>query len=102
LSAEALKEARLALRALLAARGVNVAPGEEMRGLNRRQPNAALVALAQAVCRARALPPPTPDEIASAGQRAHALDVHRCNRWDVSVVRVGLEMELDDEMRKID
>jgi hypothetical protein len=71
LSALALKEARLALRELLAARGLNVAPGEEMRGVNRRKPGAGLVALAEAACRARALPPPTPEEITAAARRAH-------------------------------
>jgi hypothetical protein len=72
LHALALKEARLALRELLAGRGLDVAPGEEMRGVNRRTANAGLVVLAKAACRARALAPPTPDEIAVAGQRAHA------------------------------
>jgi hypothetical protein len=68
----AMKEARLALRELLAARGIVVAAGEEMRGVNRRKPNAGLAVLAAAACRARALSPPTPDEIVSASQRAHA------------------------------
>jgi hypothetical protein len=68
----AMKEARLALRDLLAMRDVQVAAGEEMRGVNRRKPNAGLAALAAAVCQARALPPPTPDEIVVASRRAHA------------------------------
>lgn len=68
----AVKEARLALRELFAARDVHVAPGEEMRGVNRRKANAGLTALAQAACHARALPPPTSDEITVAAQRAHA------------------------------
>jgi hypothetical protein len=67
-----MKEARLALRGLLLARGVNVAVGEEMRGVNRRKANAGLAALARAACRARGLPSPTPDEITVAAQRAHA------------------------------
>jgi hypothetical protein len=72
LHALAMKETRLALRELLAARGVPVAAGEEMRGVNRRKANGGLAALAGAVCQARALPPPTSDEILAASQRAHA------------------------------
>jgi hypothetical protein len=68
----AAKEARLALRELLAARGLSVPAGEEMRGVNRRKPSAGLAALAAAACQARALPPPTTDEILTASQRAHA------------------------------
>lgn len=67
----AMKETRLALRELLSARGISVAAGEEMRGVNRRKPNAGLAALAAAACQARALPPPTADEILAASQRAH-------------------------------
>jgi hypothetical protein len=65
------KEARLALRELLSARGIPVAAGEEMRGVNRRKPNAGFSALAAAVCQARGLSAPTTDEIASASQHAH-------------------------------
>lgn len=68
----AMKEARLAVREFLAARRVPVAPGEEMRGVNRRKPQAGAAALAEAACRARGLPPPTPAEIAAAAQRARA------------------------------
>jgi hypothetical protein len=71
LTALAMKETRLALRELLASRGISVAAGEEMRGVNRRKPNAGLAALAAAVCQTRALPPPTSDEIGAASQRAH-------------------------------
>lgn len=68
----AMKEARLAVRELLSARGVELAAGEEMRGVNRRRVNAGLGALATAACQARALPPPTSDELGVASQRAHA------------------------------
>jgi voltage-gated potassium channel Kch len=68
----AMKETRLALRELLAARGVAVLAGEEMRGVNRRKPNAGLAVLAAAACQARALPAPTLDELATATERAHA------------------------------
>ncbi len=68
----AMKEARLALREFLSARGITVAAGEEMRGVNRRKPHAGLAALATAVCQARTLPPPTSDEVLTASQRAHA------------------------------
>lgn len=68
----AMKETRRAVRELLAARGVAVAAGEEMRGVNRRKPNAGLAVLAEAACQSRALSPPTPDEITTARERAHA------------------------------
>ena len=68
----ATKEARLALRYLLAARGTSVPAGEEMRGVNRRKANAGFAVFAQAVCTVRGLPPPTASEIAAADHQAHA------------------------------
>jgi len=68
----ATKEARLALRYLLAARGTSVPAGEEMRGVNRRKANAGFAGFAQAVCAVRGLPLPTPSELAAAATQAHA------------------------------
>jgi SAM-dependent methyltransferase len=57
------REARLALRQLLQGRGLSVAPGEEMRGINRRTAHRGLLELASRACERRMLPPPTPDEL---------------------------------------
>jgi hypothetical protein len=68
----ATKESRLALRYMLAARGVSIPAGEEMRGVNRRKANAGFAVFAEAVCRARAFPPPSSEEVAAAADNAHA------------------------------
>jgi len=68
----ATKEARLALRNLLAARGMAIPAGEEMRGVNRRKVNEGFAGFAQAVCQVRGFSPPTPDEITTAARAAHA------------------------------
>ncbi|HEY3351811.1 MAG TPA: methyltransferase [Polyangia bacterium] len=72
----AARETRLALRKLLRARGVELAAGEEMRGVNRRRAHAGLAALAARVLAARGLPPASAREIdahARAAQRDHAI-----------------------------
>jgi len=68
----ATKESRLALRYMLAARGATIPAGEEMRGVNRRKANAGFAVFAEAVCRVRGFPPPTPNEIANAARQARA------------------------------
>jgi hypothetical protein len=68
----ATKESRLALRYMLAARGATIPAGEEMRGVNRRKANAGFAVFAEAVCRVRNFPAPTPSEIADAANQAHA------------------------------
>jgi len=68
----ATKESRLALRYMLAARGVCIPAGEEMRGVNRRKANAGFAVFAEAVCRARAFPPPSREEVVAAADKAHA------------------------------
>lgn len=67
----ATKEARLALRYLFEARGIAVASGEEMRGVNRRKVHAGLSVLAHAACQARGLPLPTESELRAAATLAH-------------------------------
>jgi hypothetical protein len=73
----ATKEYRLALRHLFQARGIPVPPGEEMRGLNRRQAHAGFNALAEAAFHQRGMVPPTKSELvtaaASARERYRAL-----------------------------
>jgi SAM-dependent methyltransferase len=59
----AAREARQALRLLLRARGVETAPGEEMRGINRRRAHGGLGAIAAPALSLRGLPPPSEAEI---------------------------------------
>jgi hypothetical protein len=57
------REVRLALRRLLRERGLELRPGEEMRGVNRRQAQAGLTELARRVLSHHALPPATATEL---------------------------------------
>jgi SAM-dependent methyltransferase len=69
------RQARLALRRLLQARGLVVAAGEEMRGVNRRRAQAGFSELAKTVLALRQLPAPTPAELAfhaGGAEREHA------------------------------
>ena len=54
---------RYALLRLLRARGVEVAPGEEMRGINRRRARKGLGDIAALALRLRGLPPASPAEL---------------------------------------
>jgi hypothetical protein len=70
------REARLGLRYLLRARGLDVAPGEEMRGVNRRRAQAGLTDLASHALALRQLPAPSALELstfAGAARRDHAI-----------------------------
>jgi hypothetical protein len=64
------REVRFALRRLLRDRGLDVRPGEEMRGVNRRQAHAGLAELSSRVLARRALPPATPTELEFHAQNA--------------------------------
>ncbi|HEX5100244.1 MAG TPA: methyltransferase, partial [Polyangiaceae bacterium] len=69
------RQARLALRRLLRARGLVVDAGEEMRGINRRRAQAGFAELASSVLGARGLAPPTRAELglhAGDAEREHA------------------------------
>ena len=88
----ATKEARLALRYLLAARGTDIPAGEEMRGVNRRKANAGFAGFAQAVCQVRGFPPPTVGEITAAASEAHA---HYLARRRLSLPRSMLGRPLE-------
>jgi hypothetical protein len=57
------RRARHALAALLRGRGILIAPGEEMRGINRRRARAGLGSIAAQALALRGLPPPTDAEI---------------------------------------
>jgi SAM-dependent methyltransferase len=58
------RQVRYALLRLLRERGVVLAPGEEMRGINRRRARAGLRDVAERALAQRGLPPPTAAEIA--------------------------------------
>jgi SAM-dependent methyltransferase len=58
------REVRFALRRLLRERGVELRPGEEMQGVNRKRARSDLASLAGLVCAARGLSPPSPAELA--------------------------------------
>ncbi len=58
----AARRVRLALRVLLRSRGVELAPGDEMRGLNRRRARHGFDAIAEEALKLRDLPPPTAHE----------------------------------------
>ncbi len=64
------RQNRYALRILLRARGCTVSPGEEMRGVNRRQAHQELHALADQALAARGLPVVASAEVAHVAQRA--------------------------------
>lgn len=64
------REARLAVRQLLRARGIELEPGEEMRGVNRRRARAGFPALAARVLAGRGLSPPTAAELGFHAQNA--------------------------------
>lgn len=66
------REARLALRYLLRARGLSVAAGEEMRGVNRRRAQSGFADLAAHALELRQLAPPLPAEL-----REHADEARR-------------------------
>jgi hypothetical protein len=68
----AAREARYALRRLLLDRGLDVPPGEEMRGVNRRQAHKGLATIARAALALRGAPAPSEIEI-----RAHREDAVR-------------------------
>jgi hypothetical protein len=73
------REARFALRQLLCARGLEVAPGAEMQGINRRQAHAGLAQLAARALAQRGLPPASDAELA-AREREAALHFHVVRR----------------------
>ncbi len=67
-----MRETRHALKLLLRGRGLDLPPGREAYGLNRRRIRHGLAALAPEVLAARGLPPATEDELARVAARARA------------------------------
>ncbi len=104
------REARLALRRLLQARGLDVTAGEEMRGVNRRRAHAGFSELATKVLTARRLPPPTATELRfhtedaareHAAMRRLALPRHLLSRLvEVSVV-LDRAVRLEEEGQSV-
>lgn len=71
----AAREARFALWLLLRGRGAAIAPGEEMRGINRRRARGGLAEIAERALALRGLPPASAEEIRAfeaEGRRAFA------------------------------
>ncbi len=64
------RQARYALRLLLRARGLEIAPGAEMQGVNRRQAHAGLAAIAQRSLSLHALRPANDAEIRACEREA--------------------------------
>lgn len=64
------REARLGLRYLLRARGLDIAPGEEMRAVNRRRAQTGLADLATHALALRQLPPPSALELSTCAEAA--------------------------------
>jgi SAM-dependent methyltransferase len=73
------RQARYALRLLLRARGLDIPPGAEMRGINRRQAHAGLAAIAQHSLARRDLAAASSDELAQ-HERDAALHFHTMRR----------------------
>jgi SAM-dependent methyltransferase len=73
------RQARYALRQLLRARGLEIAPGAEMQGINRRQAHAGLAEIAARSLAQRALPPPGEAELAHY-ERAALVHFHAVRR----------------------
>jgi hypothetical protein len=65
------RQARYALRLLLLARGLEIVPGAEMQGVNRRQAHAGLAAIAQRSLALHGLPLATDREIVAFEREAH-------------------------------
>lgn len=89
----AARDRRRALRHLLAARGVAIAPGAELAGLNRRRAHDELETLANQVFAASWLNPPATAELATAARLA-ALDSARARRLELPRAALGRLFEL--------
>lgn len=87
------REQRLALASLLSRAGVEVAPGEEMRGVNRRRATAGLPRLAARAFAARGLAPPSEEEVGRAARDGAAVYA-RARRWELPRAMLGRALEL--------
>ena len=87
------RENRIALRLLLEDVGLTTAPGEEMRGLNRRRAVGGLDELAAAAFALRGVAPPRKAALRDVGPRASALHA-RLRRWDLPRGMLGRVIEV--------
>jgi hypothetical protein len=87
------RQARFALRRLLLTRGLDIPPGAEMRGVNRRRAHAGLLELANHALAQRGLPAATAVEVA-AQQRDAALDFEVVRRLSLPRNMLARPIEL--------
>lgn len=87
------RENRIALRLVLEAVGIATAPGEEMRGINRRRATTTLDDLVAAAFTARGLPAPSTDLVATCARSATQIHERR-RRWDVPRLMLGRLIEV--------
>lgn len=87
------RETRLALRLLLGARGIELAPGAELRGLPRWGLRRGLSAAVELALEARGLPAATAAELSAAAERA-ADDLGRVRRLSLPRAMLGRPLEL--------
>jgi SAM-dependent methyltransferase len=87
------RRARYALRRLLAARGLDIPPGAEMRGINRRRAHAGLLDIAGRALLQRGLPPVTAAELAGL-ERQSALDFELVRRLSLPRNMLARAIEL--------
>jgi hypothetical protein len=87
------RQARYALRQLLRARGLEIAPGAEMHGINRRQAHAGLTEIATRSLSQRGLAPPSAQELADQ-EREAALHFHAVRRLSLPRNMLARAVEL--------
>ncbi|HEX3773098.1 MAG TPA: methyltransferase [Polyangiaceae bacterium] len=87
------RQARYALRQLLSTRGLEIPPGAEMRGINRRRALAGLAGIAERACALRGLQAPTIAEI-SQHERDAQRDFSRQRRLSLPRNMLARAMEL--------
>ena len=87
------RQTRYALRLLLRARGLEIAPGAEMQGVNRRQAHAGLSAIAERSLGLRGLPKASEAEIASL-ERAGEQEFNAIRRFSLPRDMLARAIEL--------
>ncbi len=87
------RRTRYALRLLLRRRGLALAPGDELRGVPRRQVRHGLAVVATRACRQRQLAPPEPEELRALSAEA-ADAAPRIRRLELPRAALGRLLEL--------
>ncbi|MDI1480799.1 methyltransferase [Polyangium sp. y55x31] len=87
------RENRHALARLLRARGVSIAPGEEMRGINRRRAREGLAELSARALALRGLAPATEAEIRE-HEAEGAIEFGRIRRWTLPRAMLARPLEI--------